>query len=77
MLNGSWNERQERLERKSTHGTGCTLSSAITSHLALGYNIVEAVKLSKEYITEAIRESFDIGKGVGPVNHFYKFKDLK
>ena len=69
--------KQERLDRKNTHGTGCTLSSAITSHLALGYNIVEAVKLSKEYITEAIRESFDIGKGVGPVNHFYKFKDLK
>ena len=54
---------------------GCTLSSAITSHLALGYDIVEAVKLSKEYITEAIRHSFDIGKGVGPVNHFYKFED--
>ena len=69
--------KQERLDRKNTHGTGCTLSSAITSHLALGYEIVEAVKLSKEYITEAIRESFDIGKGVGPVNHFYKFQNLK
>ena len=67
--------KQERLERKNTHGTGCTLSSAITSHLALGYDIVEAVRLSKEYITEAIRRSFDIGKGVGPVNHFYKFND--
>ena len=67
--------KQERLDRKNTHGTGCTLSSAITSHLALGYDIVEAVKLSKEYITEAIRHSFDIGKGVGPVNHFYKFED--
>ena len=67
--------KQERLDRKNTHGTGCTLSSAITSHLALGYDIVEAVKLSKEYITEAIRHSFDIGHGVGPVNHFYKFED--
>ena len=67
--------KQERLDRKNTHGTVCTLSSAITSHLALGYDIVEAVKLSKEYITEAIRHSFDIGKGVGPVNHFYKFED--
>ena len=47
----------------------------ITSHLALGYDIAEAVKLSKEYITEAIAHSFDIGKGVGPVNHFYKFED--
>ena len=69
--------KQERLDRKNTHGTGCTLSSAITSHLALGYDVVEAVRLSKEYITEAIRESFDIGKGVGPVNHFYKFQNLK
>lgn len=63
----------ERINRKNTHGTGCTISSAITSHLALGYDIVESVKLSKEYITEAIRQSFDIGQGVGPVHHFYKF----
>ena len=63
----------ERIDRKNTHGTGCTISSAITSHLALGYNIKEAVRLSKEYITEAIRHSFDIGHGVGPVHHFYKF----
>lgn len=67
--------KQERLNRKNTHGTGCTLSSAITAHLALGYEIVEAVKLSKEYITDAIRHSFDIGHGVGPVNHFYKFEE--
>jgi len=64
---------QVRLARKNTHGTGCTISSAITAHLALGYEIEEAVKLSKHYITEAIRNSFDIGKGVGPVNHFYLF----
>lgn len=62
----------ERINRKNTHGTGCTISSAITSYLALGYDIVESVKLSKEYITEAIRYSFDIGHGVGPVHHFYK-----
>lgn len=67
----------KRLDRKNTHGTGCTISSAITSHLALGYDIVTAVKLSKEYITEAIRYSFDIGHGVGPVNHFYKFENVK
>ena len=65
--------KQERLDRKNTHGTGCTLSSSITSHLALGYSIEDAVKLSKEYITEAIRNSFDIGKGIGPVHHFYNF----
>ena len=64
--------KSERINRKNTHGTGCTISSAITSHLALGYDIVEAVKLSKIYITEAIKYSFDIGHGVGPVHHFYK-----
>ena len=63
----------ERINRKNTHGTGCTISSAITAHLALGYDIKESVRLSKEYITEAIRYSFDIGHGVGPVHHFYKF----
>jgi hydroxymethylpyrimidine/phosphomethylpyrimidine kinase len=65
---------EERLDRKNTHGTGCTLSAAITAHLALGYKIEEAVGLSKNYITEAIRHSFDIGKGVGPVHHFYQYE---
>ena len=68
--------KSERLQRKNTHGTGCTISSAITSHLALGYSIEKAVELSKNYITDAIRYSFDIGHGVGPVNHFYKFKEI-
>lgn len=63
----------KRLDRKNTHGTGCTISSSIAAHLALGYDIVTAVSMSKTYITEAIEHSFDIGKGVGPVNHFYKF----
>lgn len=63
----------KRLDRKNTHGTGCTISSAIASHLALGYEIKGAVALSKIYITEAIKNSFDIGHGVGPVHHFYKF----
>lgn len=63
----------KRLDRKNTHGTGCTLSSAICSNLAKGQDIIEAIKNAKKYITEAINESFDIGNGVGPVNHFYKF----
>ncbi|WP_297438834.1 bifunctional hydroxymethylpyrimidine kinase/phosphomethylpyrimidine kinase [uncultured Clostridium sp.] len=65
--------RAKRLNRKNTHGTGCTLSSAICSNLAKGQEAVEAVKNAKEYITEAINQSFDLGSGVGPVNHFYKF----
>jgi len=60
-----------RLATKNTHGTGCTLSSAIAANLARGYNAYEAVKSAKEYITTAIKHSFPIGKGVGPVHHFY------
>ena len=61
----------ERIPTKNTHGTGCTLSSAIASNLALGFNIKDAVKNAKEYITIAIQHSLDIGHGVGPTNHFY------
>lgn len=61
----------ERINTKNTHGTGCTLSSAITANLALGFEIKDAVKRAKEYITTAIKHSLDIGHGVGPTNHFY------
>ncbi|AFM41320.1 phosphomethylpyrimidine kinase [Desulfosporosinus acidiphilus SJ4] len=61
----------QRVKTKNTHGTGCTLSSAITSNLALGYPLSEAVSLAKDYIIEAIEHSLDIGKGVGPTHHFY------
>lgn len=60
-----------RIATKNTHGTGCTLSSAITSNLALGYSLHEAVSRAKEYITIAIQHSLSIGKGVGPTHHFY------
>lgn len=59
-----------RIDTKNTHGTGCTLSSTIASLIAKGYSIEESVKIGKEYITEAIRNSFAIGHGVGPVGHF-------
>lgn len=61
----------ERIHTKNTHGTGCTLSSAICANLALGYGLTESIKKAKEYITEAIKHSLDIGHGVGPTNHFY------
>lgn len=61
----------ERIQTKNTHGTGCTLSSAIAANMALGLSIAESVKKAKEYITIAIEHSLDIGKGVGPTNHFY------
>lgn len=60
-----------RIDTKNTHGTGCTLSSAIASNLGKGVDVKEAVKEAKEYITTAIENSLTIGKGVGPTNHFY------
>jgi hydroxymethylpyrimidine/phosphomethylpyrimidine kinase len=61
----------KRVVTKNTHGTGCTLSSAIAAHLAKGCTIHESIKLAKEYITIAIEHSLEIGKGVGPTHHFY------
>ena len=62
-----------RIDTKNTHGTGCTLSSAIASNLALGYDTPEAVRRAKDYVTEGIRHSLAIGKGCGPLNHFHAF----
>ncbi len=61
----------KRLNNTTTHGTGCTLSSAITAYAAGGYEMKEAVKMAKEYVRCAIEKGFDIGKGPGPTNHFH------
>ena len=61
----------ERIETKNTHGTGCTYSAAIATHLGLGKDLVDAIQSAKDYITNAIRYSLDIGGGHGPTNHFY------
>jgi hydroxymethylpyrimidine/phosphomethylpyrimidine kinase len=63
----------KRIATKNTHGTGCTLSSAIASFLAQGHGLSEAVEHGKDYITQAIAhaDELDIGKGHGPVHHFY------
>lgn len=58
-----------RIETRNTHGTGCTLSAAIASNLALGLALPLAVGKAKEYLTAAIREAPGFGKGKGPVNH--------
>ena len=62
----------ERIETKNTHGTGCAFSSALACNLALGRATVEAVQLAKHYVAGALRSSYSLGKGTGPVNHFYK-----
>ena len=61
----------ERIDNPNTHGTGCTLSSAIACNLANGYDITKSVKSAKQYITGAIGAMLDLGKGSGPLNHLY------
>jgi hydroxymethylpyrimidine/phosphomethylpyrimidine kinase len=61
----------ERIENPNTHGTGCTLSSAIASNLAMGYSLPESVKQAKEYISGALRANLDLGKGSGPLEHTF------
>ncbi|WP_100372461.1 bifunctional hydroxymethylpyrimidine kinase/phosphomethylpyrimidine kinase [Bacillus sp. FJAT-45037] len=59
----------ERINTKHTHGTGCTYAAAIAAELAKGKPIQQAVQTAKEFITEAIRHSLEIGSGIGPTNH--------
>jgi hydroxymethylpyrimidine/phosphomethylpyrimidine kinase len=67
----------ERIDTKNTHGTGCTISSAITAELAKGKGVVEAVKIAKEFITLAIKEApNNIGKGFGPLYHNIRVKGM-
>jgi len=63
------------IETDNTHGTGCTLSSAIAANLAKGHSLEKAVTLAKAYITQAIgsAKNLSLGKGNGPVHHFFKF----
>ena len=60
----------ERIQTTSTHGTGCTLSSAITAHLALGVPLRDAVRESLDYVHRAIATAPGLGSGHGPLNHF-------
>lgn len=59
----------KRINNPNTHGTGCTLSSAIASNLAKGYALDLAVEKAKEYISGALGDMLDLGKGSGPMNH--------
>ncbi|MGB3788951.1 MAG: bifunctional hydroxymethylpyrimidine kinase/phosphomethylpyrimidine kinase [Phormidesmis sp.] len=63
--------RTELIDTPNTHGTGCTLSSAIAANLAKGKSPFTAVTAAKHYVTQALRHSLSIGKGQGPVGHFY------
>lgn len=60
-----------KIDNPNTHGTGCTLSSAIACNLATGYNLVTSIQRAKDYITGAIAAGLDLGSGNGPLNHCY------
>jgi len=61
----------QRIATTSTHGTGCTFASAVAAGLARGTPVRDAVSQAKTYVTAAIRNAFPMGKGHGPLNHFY------
>ena len=64
----------KRIDNPNTHGTGCTLSSAIASNLAKGYSLEDAVLKAKNYISGALAAMLDLGKGSGPMNHGFAVK---
>jgi hydroxymethylpyrimidine/phosphomethylpyrimidine kinase len=66
--------RHPRVAGRHTHGTGCTFAAAITSHLALGRTLRDAIPRAQRYIADAIRYAPDLGKGHGPMQHFVNFK---
>ncbi|MFG2192653.1 bifunctional hydroxymethylpyrimidine kinase/phosphomethylpyrimidine kinase [Streptomyces sp. NPDC048639] len=66
--------RAERHDNRHTHGTGCTLASAIAAQLAKGQGVPEAVAAAKEYVTGAIAAGFPLGEGIGPVDHGWRWR---
>ena len=64
----------ERIESRHTHGTGCTLASAIAAYLAKGADMPSAVESAKEYVAGAIRGGFPLGAGIGPVDHAWRMR---
>lgn len=66
--------REKFVPNPNTHGTGCTLSSAIAANLAKGYSLLESVRRAKSYLTGALQQMLDLGKGSGPLDHGYLLK---
>lgn len=68
--------QSDLINSKNTHGTGCSLASAITANLANGMDIVRATKAARWFVEAGIKTSFDIGRGNGPINHFHSVYSL-
>lgn len=74
-VNGSFRWfKGRRIDNPNTHGTGCTLSSAIAANLAKGFDLTTSVERAKEYISGALADMLDLGKGSGPMNHAFDLK---
>ncbi len=74
---GIFEYRAERFKTPNTHGTGCTYASAIAAYLARSFDIVEAVKEAKVFVTGGVKYGLEHGKGHGPVNHEWRVLGLK
>jgi hydroxymethylpyrimidine kinase/phosphomethylpyrimidine kinase len=61
--------KSKKYSSKNTHGTGCTLSSAITTYLSCGKDLIKSCELGIKYVNEAIKSNINLGKGNGPINH--------
>ncbi len=69
--NGSIWFYSEKINNKNTHGTGCSLSSAISANLAKGQSLEQSIKNAKIYITNALKAMLNLGNGAGPINHIF------
>lgn len=65
----------KRIDNPNTHGTGCTLSSAIASNLAKGFELETSIEMAKDYISKALSDMLDLGAGIGPMNHAFMIKN--
>lgn len=66
----------KRINNNNTHGTGCTLSSAIASNLAKDYDIITSIKRSKYYLSNCLMQMLNLGSGSGPMDHGWNFKEI-
>lgn len=69
--------RGKRIDNPNSHGTGCTLSSAIAANLAKGMSLEDSVEAAKDYVSGCLADMLDLGKGSGPMNHAFCLKEVK
>ena len=74
VTGGEFSYAAERDDNRHTHGTGCTLASALASELALGRNVPDAMTAAKRYVTGAIAGGFPLGDGIGPTDHLWSLR---